>query len=80
MRQVCCMVWGAMMAFVFAGCGDSPPESGAVPFKATNSPEIEALTKRMTENAKGKVYTKKTVEATEPKPADTKPAADPKKE
>ena len=55
MRQVRWVVGGVVLAFTIAGCGESPPESGPVEFKATNSPEIEAFAKRMSENAKGKV-------------------------
>jgi hypothetical protein len=78
MRQVRCVVGGVVMAFAFAGCGDSAPESGPVEFKATpNSPEIEALTKRMSEQARGgKPSAKKPEAAT--KAADTK--AETKKE
>jgi hypothetical protein len=60
MRQVRCVVGGVVMAFAFAGCGDSPPESGPVQYKATpNSPEIEAFAKRMSDQAKGKPNMKK---------------------
>jgi hypothetical protein len=59
MRQVRCVVGGVVVAFAFAGCGDSAPESGPVQFKATNSPEIEAFAKRMSDQAKGKVGSKK---------------------
>jgi outer membrane PBP1 activator LpoA protein len=84
MRQVMKVVGQLTIALTLAGCSESPPETGTVEFKATTSPEIEAFTKRMSENAKGKVYTKKTTEPAA-KPADaksgeTKPAADAKKE
>ncbi len=63
MSQVRWVVGGAVLAFILTGCGESPPEAGPVPFKATNSPEIEAFTKRMSENAKGKVGMKRPFEA-----------------
>jgi hypothetical protein len=76
MRQVRWVVGGVVvMAFTLAGCGESPPESGPVEYKATNSPEIEALTKRMSENAKGMPNTKKQGPAGKPgaaKPSETK--------
>ena len=60
MRQVRCVVGGVVVAFAFAGCGDSAPESGPVQYKATpNSPEIEAFAKRMSDQAKGKIGSKK---------------------
>ena len=62
MSQVRWVVGGAVLAFTLTGCGESPPEAGPVPFKATNSPEIEAFTKRMSENAKGKVGMKRPFE------------------
>jgi hypothetical protein len=81
MRQVRCVVGGVVMAFTLAGCGESPPESGPVEFKATNSPEIDAFAKRMAENAKNKGLTKKPDAATKPseaKPGETKPTTDAK--
>lgn len=83
MRQVRWVVGGVVLASTLAGCSDSPPESGPVPFKATNSPEIEAFTKRMADNAKGKGNMKKPEAASKPgdaKPADTKSATDAKVE
>jgi hypothetical protein len=84
MRQVRWVVGGVVLAFTLVGCGDSPPETGPVPFKATSSPEIEALTKRMSENAaKGKGFMKRPEAASKPgdaKPADTKSATDVKAE
>jgi hypothetical protein len=60
MRQVRCVVGVVVMACTLAGCGDSPPESGPVQYKATqNSPEIEAFAKRLSEQAKGKSGMKK---------------------
>jgi hypothetical protein len=61
MRQVRCVVGVVVMACTLAGCGDSPPESGPVQYKATqNSPEIEAFAKRLSEQqAKGKPGMKK---------------------
>ena len=74
MRQTFCIVAGAALSMTIAGCGDSQPESGPVPYKATSSPAIDVLRENMSKNAKGSVYTKKTVEA-ETKPADPKAAA-----
>jgi hypothetical protein len=78
MSQVRWVVGGVVLAFTLAGCGESPPEAGPIPFKASNSPEIEALTKRMSENAKGKVGMKRPVEAASKPGTDSK--AESKKE
>jgi hypothetical protein len=78
MRQVRWVVGGVVLAFALAGCADSPPESGPVQYKATTSPEIEALTKRMSENAKGKAYSKKPEAAS--KSSDAKSGKDTKAE
>ena len=53
MRRVCSSIAGVVMAFTLAGCGESPPESGTVPFKATESPAIKGLEKQMAEQAEG---------------------------
>jgi hypothetical protein len=73
MRQVRWVAGGVVLAFTLAGCGESAPESGTMEFKATNSPEIEAFAKRLSENAKSKGAMKKPEAA-------TKPAADGKAE
>jgi len=78
MHQIRWVAGGIVLAFAFTGCGESPPESGPVAYKATNSPEIEALTKRMAENAKGKTSTKKPEAAA--KSSEAKPAPDAKAE
>jgi hypothetical protein len=79
MSEIRSVVGGIVLAFTIAGCGDSPPEAGPVEYKASNSPEIEAFTKRMSENAKGKAGMKRPVEAPS-KPGDTKPGTDAKAE
>jgi hypothetical protein len=78
MSQLRWVVGGVVLAFTIAGCGDSPPEEGTVNFKGSNSPEIEALTKRMSDNAKGKVGMKRPVEAASKPGTDSK--AESKKE
>ena len=73
-----------MTVLALAGCGESAPESGVVPYKGTQSPAIEGLGKQMAEQAKKGVPPNKKEEApkaaTETKPADAKPAADAAKE
>jgi hypothetical protein len=69
------------MVLALAGCGESAPEGGTVPFKATTpSPAIEGFTKQMAEQAKKGVPPNKKEEAskqeTASKPADAKPATD----
>ena len=56
MRQTFCVVAGVVLTITLAGCGDTPPEAGPVPFKATNSPAIDALKENMSKNAKGGAY------------------------
>ncbi len=68
MRQAFCAVAGVALTITLAGCSESTPETGTVPFKAPTSPAIDALRENMSKNAKGSVYTKKTVEA-DPKAA-----------
>ena len=85
MRRACSLIAGFVMAFTLAGCSESPPESGPVPFKPTQSPAIEGLGNQMKETAKGGSMPKNTDAAAKPatdtkKPADTKPAPDTKTE
>jgi hypothetical protein len=79
MRQVRWVVGGIVLAFAIAGCGETTPEGGQVEFKPTNSPEIEALTKRMSDNVKAKAGMKRPIEAPI-KPGEAKPGTDAKKE
>jgi hypothetical protein len=79
MRQVRWVAGGVVLAFTLAGCGESPPESGPMEYKSSNSPEIEAFAKRLSENAKGGKGAMKKPEAAS-KPGETKPAADGKAE
>jgi len=79
MRQVRWVAGGVVLAFTLAGCGESAPESGPMEYKPSNSPEIEAFAKRLSENAKGGKGAMKKPEAAS-KPGETKPAADGKAE
>ncbi len=80
MRQTFSIVAGVVLTITLAGCGDTPPESGPVPFKGTQSPAIDALKENMSKNAKASVYTKRPME-TDTKAADAKaaPAKEPEK-
>ncbi len=86
MHRMSCVIAGAVLAVTLAGCGDSPPESGPVEFKAAPpSPAIDALREQMSKNVQSATYTKKPVDtdakakaATETKPADTKAAPEKK--
>jgi hypothetical protein len=64
-----------MLAVTFSGCSESPPESGTVPFKATQSPAIEGFGKQMAENVKAGKNGKKTDATAKPATTDSKPAA-----
>lgn len=79
MRQTFSVVAGVLLTITLPACSDTPPETGTVPFKASTSPAIDMLRENMSKNAKGSVYTKKTVEAdpkaTDPKAASGKEAA-----
>lgn len=68
------------MAATLAGCSESPPESGSVPFKGTSSPAIDGFSKQFAEQQKKGAPANKKEEASKPavesKPADTKPSTD----
>jgi hypothetical protein len=72
MCRACSLIAGFVMAFTLAGCSESAPESGTVPYKPTQSPAIDGFSKQMADTAKGGGAAKKT------EPAD-KPATDNKK-
>jgi hypothetical protein len=74
MRLTFCLVAGAVLTMTLTGCGDSPPETGPVPFKATTSPAIDSLKENMSNNLKGGVYTKKAADPGETKAATGKEA------
>lgn len=80
MCRVCSLIGGWALILGLAGCGESAPESGTVPYKATQSPAIEAFSKQMAEQAKKGTPPNKKEEVpkagAESKPADAKPAAD----
>jgi hypothetical protein len=82
MRQVCSLIAGVAITFALSGCSESPPESGPVGFKATQSPAIDALRKQMSENVAGGKTAKKAdatgKPATDTKAADTKATPDTK--
>ncbi len=76
MCRVCSLIGGLVMVATLAGCSESPPESGTVPYKATPpSPAIEGFTKQMAEQAKKGTPPNKKEEPAKPAP-ETKPAAD----
>ena len=58
MRRVCSLIAGVVTAFTLAGCGETPPETGTVQFKGTQSPAIDALRENMSKNAVGGKSTK----------------------
>jgi hypothetical protein len=79
MCRVCSLIGGLVVAVTLAGCGESAPEGGTVPFKASApNPTIDGLTKQMSEQAKKGIPANKKEEASQPaadsKPADAKPA------
>ena len=53
MRRVCSLIAGVVTALTLAGCSESPPETGTVQFKGTQSPAIDALRDSMAKNAAG---------------------------
>jgi hypothetical protein len=59
MRQTFFVIAGVVLTVTLAGCGDSQPEAGPVPFKATTSPAIDALRENMSKSAKESTYSKK---------------------
>ena len=68
------------MIVTLAGCSESAPESGTVPYKPTTSPVIEGLNKQIADQAKKGIPANKKEEASKPaaetKPADSKPAGE----
>jgi hypothetical protein len=80
MWRVLSRIGGLVTVLALAGCGETAPESGPVPYKGTVSPAIEGLSKQMAEQAKKGVPPNKKEETpkagSEAKPADAKPAAD----
>jgi predicted small lipoprotein YifL len=77
MRQIFRSIPGVVLTLSLAGCGESQPESGPVPFKATTSPAIDGLKENMANAAKGSTYTKKPTDVTK---TDAKAAPAPAKE
>jgi hypothetical protein len=79
MCRTCSLIGGlVVVAVTLAGCSESAPEGGTVPFKASAAnPTIDGLTKQMSEQAKKGLPPNKE-EASQPaagsKPADAKPA------
>jgi hypothetical protein len=53
MRRVCSLIAGVVTALTLAGCSESPPETGTVQFKGTQSPAIDAMRDSMAKNAAG---------------------------
>ena len=53
MRRVCSLIAGVVTALTLAGCSESPPETGTVQFKGTQSPAIDALRDSMAKNVAG---------------------------
>ena len=78
MRRVSSLIAGAVMAFTLAGCSESPPESGPVPFKGTQSPAIEAFRDNMSKNAAGGGKSAKAPDSKAKPASDTKAATDAK--
>ena len=76
MCRACSLIGGLVMVLTLAGCSESPPESGPVPYKATpSSPALDGFAKQVGEQAKKGVPPNKKEES--PKPAsESKPAAD----
>jgi hypothetical protein len=74
------LIGGLVMALTLAGCSESPPESGTVPFKPTQSPAIEGFSKQMADQAKKGTPPNKKEETPKPgaetKAADAKSAPD----
>ena len=84
MRRVCSLIAGVVTALTLAGCSESPPETGTVQFKGTQSPAIDALRDSMAKNAAGggkstaKSSNGTAKSATDAKAGDTKAAIDTK--
>jgi hypothetical protein len=66
MYRACRLMGGLVLAVTLAGCGESPPESGTVPFKATSSPAIDGLSKQYSDQVKKGMPANKSEEASKP--------------
>ena len=79
MCRACSLIGGLVVALTLAGCSESAPEGGTVPFKTSvPNPAIDGLRKQMSEQAQKGLPANKKEEAVHPaadsKPADAKPA------
>ena len=74
MRRVCNLIAGVVTAVTLAGCSETPPETGTVQFKGTQSPAIDALRDSMSKNAAGGKSNGKSADATAKPGTDTKAA------
>ena len=77
MRRVYNLIAGVVTALTLAGCSETPPETGTVQFKGTQSPAIDAMRENMSKIAAGKTTKASDASAkpgTDTKAADTKAA------
>jgi hypothetical protein len=77
------LIAGVVTAVTLAGCSETPPETGTVQFKGTQSPAIDAMRDSMSKIAAGGKSNGKSADATakpgtDTKAADTKAAPAPK--
>jgi hypothetical protein len=75
MRRSCLGTAGALLAFAFAGCGDTKDDT-PITYKGTDSPAIQQLRDGMAQNVKNKSITSKGEE----KPAGKDKAKEPPKD
>jgi hypothetical protein len=54
MRRVTNLIAGVVTTLTLAGCSETPPETGTVQFKGTQSPAIDAMRENMSKIAAGK--------------------------
>ncbi len=58
-----------ILALASAGCGESGPTEGTVPFQSGNTDQLGPLQSQMQNNVKNKTYLKKTEEPKAVKPS-----------
>jgi cell division septation protein DedD len=75
MRRFCQGIAGVVLVAAVAGCSDTGPQDGKVPFKGTSTEGLTSLKNQMSKNANALVQKElEANKAKESKPAEAKPA------
>ncbi len=75
MRRFCYGIAGIVLVAAVAGCSDTGPQDGKVPFKGTPTDSLNSLTDQMKKKTQSQVQKEEEeAKAKEAKPAEAKPA------